>query len=435
MSLEQLKQIPFAITAILQGLRLYPAEHPHIQRQLENSIATLTPLITRHERLSISLIDGTLFLNETPCLEQLKNLQELTRLFERQQLQAVELLDGLDSRQLLFFCQELPQLLGGNFIDRLENAGITAIRATPLEEEAGVEAIYQQAMKTVEDVCNDVRLGRIPSSKKVIKTVKGMVKTILKEPYSLLAMAMLKDYDNYTFSHSVNVSVIAMSVGSACGLPQQQLYELGMGGLLHDLGKMTIDHEIVAKPGRLSDDELEEMKQHPENGAKIVAAMEKIPADVIDIVNNHHLRFDRTGYPVGNRDGIISTLADMTSIADTYDAMTTIRCYQRPRSPKQAVAMMAELGGNQLHPEYLKAFLDYLGPYPVGTLVRLKDGSVGLICDQNRSESGSLTLKILFTADGKKQLEPPLRQLPDSSTIVAEVDPALKGVNLEDYLP
>ena len=436
MSLQQLKQIPFAITSILQGLRLYPADHPQIQRQLEHSLATLNPLLTKHHKLTIGLIDGSLMLNEIPCLEQMTNLQELIRLLERQQLQAIELFPGLDDRQLLFFCQELPQLLGGNFPDRLEDAGITAIRATlESDGEKGPEAIYKEALDTVEDVCNDVRLGRIPSSKRVIKTVKGMVTTILENPYSLLAMAMLKDYDNYTFCHSVNVSVIAMSVGTACGLSQQELYELGLGGLLHDLGKMTIDHGIVVKPGRLSEAEQEEMQRHPVNGAKIVAEMEQVPADVIDIVNNHHLRYDRTGYPAGHRGLSISSLADMTGIADTYDAMTTIRCYQRPRSPKQAIAMMAELSGSQLHPDYLQKFLDYLGPYPVGTLVRLKDGSIGLICDQNRRKAGSLTLKMIFSADGQKQLDPPLKQLPDSSEIVAEVNPALKGIRLEDYLP
>lgn len=436
MSLEQLKQIPFAITSILQGLRLYPAEHPQIQRQLINSVSTLNSLVSEHGKLTLGLLDGTLLLNDIPCLEQLKNLQELIRLLERQQLQAIEILPGLDSRELLFFCQELPQLLGGPFPDRLEDGGISAIRATlDIDEEEGPEAIYKKALETVEDVCNDVRLGRIPSSKKVIKTVKEMVKTILKEPYSLLAMSMLKDYDNYTFCHSVNVSVIAMSVGTACGLTKQELYELGVGGLLHDLGKMTIDHEIVVKPGRLSDAELETMKLHPANGAKIVAEMENIPADVVDIVNNHHLRYDRTGYPANNRGLSISILADMTSIADTYDAMTTIRCYQRPHSPKQALSMMTDLSGNQLHPAYLKKFIAYLGPYPVGTLVRLKDASIGLICDQNRQESGSLTLKIIFAADGRQHFEPPLKQLVDSSDIVAEVNPALKGVRLEDYLP
>ncbi len=436
MSFDQFKQIPFCLTAIMQGLRLYPAEHPQIQKQLDNSITTLTSLIDSHNKLIIGLIDGTLMFNDIPCLDQLPALQELARLLERHQLQAVELLPGLDARQLLIFCQELPHITGGELPDRLENKAVTAIRVTQIDAGlSGPEAIYRTALDAVEEVCNDVRLGRIPSSRKVIKTVKGMVNSILAEPYALLALSMLKDYDNYTFCHSVNVAVIAMSVGKACGMSNQQLYELGLGGLLHDLGKMTIDHQIVAKPGKLSNEELEVMKQHPVNGAKIVSGMEQITERVVDIVNGHHLRFDRTGYPVDSRGAEVTPLADIACIADTYDAMTTIRCYQRQQSPRQAMEKMLELSGTHLHPEYLEKFLAYLGPYPVGTLVRLKENSIGLVCDQNRLQAGSLTLKIIFNSEGQKNPEPPVVQMSDSSSIVAEVDPALKNINLADYLP
>lgn len=436
MSFKQLKQLPFCITAILQGLRLYPAEHPQIKKQLNTSISTLNSLLKEHEKLTIGLLDGTLLLNNTPFLDQLPALQELVRLLEKQQLQALELLPGVDQQQLLILCQELPQLLGGEFPERLEKMGVTEIRATLIDDELlSPEAIYKKALEAVNEVCHDVRLGRIPSSGKVIKTVKGMVRTILEEPFALLALAMLKDYDNYTFSHSVNVSVIAMSVGKACGLPNKQLFELGLGGLLHDLGKMTIAHEIVAKPGKLNDKEIEEMKQHPVNGAKIVAKMERTSSSVIDIVNSHHQRFDRTGYPAVSQAQTINPLADIACIADTYDAMTTIRCYQRRRTPKQAMAMMQELSGTQLHPEYLENFLNYLGPYPVGTLVRIKDSSIGLVCDQNQQQPGSLTMKIIFSPSGQKNEEPPVINFPDSSSIIAEVDPALRGISLEDYLP
>ena len=230
MSLEQLKQLPFSITAILQGLRLYPAEHPQIQKQLQNSVNTLNTLLDEYGKLTIGLLDGTLLLNDIPCLEQLPALQELIRLFDKQQLQAVEILPGIDQPQLLRFCQEIPHMLGGEFPEKLERIGLTGIRATLKDEELeGPAAIYKKALAAVEDVCHDVRLGRIPSSYKVIKTARGMVRTILEEPFALLALSMLKDYDNYTFSHSVNVSVIAMSVGKACGLSKQELFELGVG--------------------------------------------------------------------------------------------------------------------------------------------------------------------------------------------------------------
>ncbi len=436
MALEDLKQALFSLAGIFQGLRLYPAEHPQIQRQLENTLKTLQLLLSQEGKLAIGLLDGTLLLNDVPCLDQLPALQQLSRLLDRQQLQAVEFLPGIDSRQLLFFCQELPQLTGGELPERLANAGATSIRASLMKEEPdSPQIVYQQALHVVEDVFNDVRLGHIPNSEKAVTAVHGMLATLLEEPYTLLSMAMLKDYDNYTFTHSVNVAVISLAIGQACRLSEAELHQLGLGGLLHDLGKMTIDHQIVNKPGKLNREEIEAMKKHPVNGARIVAEMEQMTGEVIDIVNGHHLRFDRTGYPADSRGISVTPLADMACIADTYDAMTTLRCYQRPRSPKQALVMMSELSGSHLHPDYLQSFFDFLGPFPVGTLVRLRDGSIGLICDQNRRQSGSLTLKIIFASDGSKLAEAELLELPDNSEIVAEVDPFLKGIQLEDYLP
>lgn len=436
MSLDQIRQLPFCITVIQQDLRLYPINHPQIQKQLEKSVSTLNSLLAEYDELVLGVIDGTLLINDIPCLDQQPALRDFTQQLERQQVRAVEIKTGVDARQLLIFCQELPQFLDGDFDERLEALGVSAIRALKREQQPeGSEAVYHAAIKTVEAIGHDVRMGKIPSSRQAVKTAKTMVKTILEEPFALLAMAMLKDYDNYTFNHSVNVAVIAMSVGKACGLANPDLYELGLGGLLHDLGKMTIDHKILAKPGKLNMAEFQVMQRHPVNGAKIVADMEQIPLNVIDIVNNHHLGYDRTGYPADARGRLVSPLADMTSIADTYDAMTSIRCYQRPLSPRQAIEEMKKLSGKHLHPDYLKKFLAYLGTYPVGTLVRLKNGAIALICDQNRQLPGSLSLKIIFDEEGNKNSDPPVIHLPDKSKIVAEVDPALKGISLVEYLP
>ena len=436
MPLKRSKQALLSVCAILQGLRLYPTQHPQIVRQLEKAAETVQTLVNDQGNLTVGLLDGALLLNDIPCLDQMPALVDLARLIERQQLQSIEFLPGVDSRQLLFLCQELPLLHGDEFQLRLERAEVTSIRSTPVEEEQDDPRItYRRAVETISEICQDVRLGQIPSTGKIIKTVKNLLISILDDPSPLFAMTLLKGYDNYTFNHSVNVSVLSIMVGTACGLPQAELYNLGLGGVLHDLGKMTIDHRIITKPGKLNWLEMEEMKRHPVNGAKIVTAMEQMNASVIDIVNSHHLHFDRSGYPDNCRKKNITPLADMVSIADTYDAMTTLRSYQRPQSPKQALTRMAGFSGNLLHPEFLQSFFAHLGPYPVGTLVRLKNGSIGLVYDQSRKLGGGLTLKILFNSAGDRLAEPPLEQLPDNRAIVAEVDPLLKGVRLEDYLP
>lgn len=434
MTLDSLKQLPSCFSSLFQGLRLYPAEHPQIKKQLDASLKTLSNLLREEKRLTFGLLDNTLLINDIPCLDRLPAVQELTRLLDQQQLQALEILPGLDARQLLIFCQQLPLCQGDDFAARLDHFGVTAIRIIRPEEESP-QATYRHALETVENICSDVRLGRIPSARNAIRSAKAMVKNILDQPYTLLALAMLKCYDEYTFNHSVNVAVIAMSVGKACNLGQDRLYQLGLGGLFHDIGKMTITPQIVNKPGKLSPGEYATIQQHPQNGAELVRKMEQIPDSVVDIVGHHHLGYDHNGYPACDNRLQVSPLTEMTSIADTYDALTSIRCYQPPCSPRQAIAQMKKRRGTYLNPEFLDRFIAYLGPYPVGTLVRLKTGSIALVCDQNRDRQGALRLKLIIDEKGKKLSRPDLIELADSSKIVAEVDPMLNGIKLNDYLP
>jgi len=435
MSLELRTHLPQALHGLLLGLRLYPAEHPQIVQQLNSSLATLNSLLERYDRLTLGLLDDCLLINEVPCIDRSPAVEELLRLLEKQQLKALEIIPGVDSQQLLVFCQQFPLSQPKDFQQRLEELAVHHIRAIQPDEHDSPAATYQQALQTVENLCNDARVGRTPSAEDAVKSAKAMAASILEQPYTLLALAMLKNYDDYTFNHSVNVAVIAMTVGKACCLPEEKLFTLGLGGLLHDLGKMTITPQIVNKPGKLNPTEYATMQQHAENGARLVSKMKNIPAEVIDIVRHHHLGYDRTGYPSSGRQLEISPLTEMTSIADIYDAMTSIRCYQPPCSPRQAIKQMRKKQGSYLHPGFLDRFIDYLGPYPVGTLVRLNTGSIGLVCDQNRKQQGLLSLKLVIDDNGQKQPEPNLLELEDSSEIVAEVDPILNGIKLNDYLP
>jgi putative nucleotidyltransferase with HDIG domain len=287
----------------------------------------------------------------------------------------------------------------------------------------------------MKNVFEDVRLGKIPSSADSKKAVKEMAEMTISEPHALFALSMLKDYDNYTFTHSVNVSVIALTVGRACGLGEEDLRILGLGGLFHDLGKLKIDVGIITKPGRLTESEFDEIRKHPGSGAELVGAMEGITKEVIDIVLGHHLRYDRTGYPADAKGRVFSQLTDMASIADTYDALTTLRSYQSPTTPRKAIGRLRELMGNALHPEYTERFITSLGTYPVGTLVRLDSNEIGLVVRVGLQDPDAVELKMLFDGDGKLLDAPPKLALSGAETvrIVGEVDPFLKGIDVTEH--
>lgn len=432
MSPNRLKLIPSSLAGIFQGIRLYPGQHPLVRKQLDNALSALHPFLLQNGKLTIGLVDRTLMIDDLPCMDEQSATEDLKQLLEGKKVLAVEFLPGLDADQLIKFCQMVSSQNVSDLKKEAEAAGLTAIRIT--QEDEGVRAIYNQALEVVETIFQDVRMGQVPSSETALETSREMVETSLSHPYALFSMSMLKDYDNYTFTHSVNVSVLAVTVGRACGVSEEDLEILSLGGMLHDIGKMTIDHKIITKPGKLSEDEFEQMTLHPTNGAEIVSKMERVSSIVQDIVNGHHLRFDRTGYPADSRGKTLSPLVDIVTIADIYDAMTTVRCYQKPISPRQALEKIRALSGNFVHPEFIQKFIDFLGPYPAGTLVRVTDGSIGLVVDQNQNGRGSLTVKKIFEASGTRTDPPQRLELPDSSHIVAEVDPLLKGINVQDFL-
>jgi putative nucleotidyltransferase with HDIG domain len=288
----------------------------------------------------------------------------------------------------------------------------------------------------VDQIFTDVRMGEIPSSEEAMKVVKSMAQLTITEPHALFALSMLKDYDNYTFTHSVNVSVIALAVGRACRLDEEQLRTLGLGGLLHDLGKLRVDIEIINKPGRLTSAEFETIKQHPSFGAEIIAQMDGVTQTVMDIVLGHHLRYDRSGYPADVAGRAVSELVDMVAIADSYDAMTTLRSYQRPFTPRRAIARLREGSGTVLHPTFVEQFIASLGPYPVGSLVRLDTNEIGLVVKVDTADPTLADIKIIFDAAGQLLDTPYPLHLDPALTdrhIVAEVDPFSKGIDVADF--
>jgi putative nucleotidyltransferase with HDIG domain len=263
-----------------------------------------------------------------------------------------------------------------------------------------------------------------------------MAHMTITDPHALFALSLLKDYDNYTFTHSVNVAVIALAVGRACGLSEERLRVLGLGGLLHDLGKLKIGLDIINKPGRLTEEEFEEIRKHPQTGADLVAQMDGITPEIIDIVLGHHLRHNRQGYPAEARAREVSPLTEMTAIADSYDAMTTLRSYQQPVTPRKAIKLLQDVAGTALNPHFVEKFITSLGPYPVGSLVRLDSNEIGVVVWVSRSDPNDVQVKMLFDRTGKSLPLPQVTALsgPGSRRIVAEVDPFVRGIDVADFI-
>ncbi len=441
MNVDEIKQVVQVLAAAIKGLRLYAVDHPATAKQVETLQNGLFGLLQHKKLIKMGVLEGTLFVEDHLFMQEFPAAAEIAKLLETRELIGFEFMAGLSANEI----QALLHLLhsgggkGQDFADSLASQGIKKIRAIAAEDEDDDDQqprkVYRKALKVVDQLFQDVRMGEIPSSTEAINVVKSMAQMTMTEPHAMMALSMLKDYDNYTFTHSVNVSVIALAVGRACNLTEEQLKTIGLGGLLHDLGKLRIDVDIITKPGRLTDAEFDTIKEHPDFGADIVREMEDVTPEVMQIVIGHHLRYDRSGYPANAIGDNISPLVDMTAIADAYDAMTTLRSYQRPFTPRKAIARIKEISGSSLHPEFVMHFVDSLGAYPVGSLVRLDNNEIGLVTKVDTHDTSLVDIKVIFDPAGTLLEEPFVMQLRPNQPrrIVAEVDPHTKGIDVTDF--
>jgi len=442
MNVDEIKKFVQVLTAAVKGLRLYAVDHPATTKQVETLQDGLFTMLQHKKMIKMGLLEGTLFVEDHLIMQEFQAATELVEMLESRELAGFEFMAGLSASEI----QSLLHLLhsgsntGQDFADALVSQGVKKIRAIAATEDDEDEAqqprkVYHKALKVVDQIFQDVRMGEIPSSEDAIKVVKDMAHLTMTEPHAMLALSMLKDYDNYTFTHSVNVSVLALAIGRACQLTEEQLKTLGLGGLLHDLGKLRVDVNIITKPGRLTDSEFDEIKEHPGYGAEIIKEMEGVTDEVMQIVHGHHLRYDRTGYPSNVPGEVISPLVEMTAIADAYDAMTTLRSYQRPFTPRKAIARLKDVRGSSLHPDYVTHFIESLGPYPVGSLVRLDSNEIGLVTKVEPKDTSLVDIKIIYDSAGTMLDDPyTIHLLPDQPRkIIAEVDPQTKGIDVTNF--
>jgi putative nucleotidyltransferase with HDIG domain len=329
--------------------------------------------------------------------------------------------------------------------DRLREKGIEHIRLgierlePLLEGDVDPGRVYADALQAVHGVMKDAARGRIPSGSQIKVVVGNMVSVAMKDHATLLGLGMIKNYDNYTFNHSVNVGVLALALAAFIGLDKEMLRDVNMAGLLHDIGKTRIEKNILNKPGKLSAVEYELMKKHVETGAEIVSGMEGVNPRIIDAVLGHHIRHNRQGYPVWARDKSFGIVTDIIAIADCYDAMTTLRVYSVPFTPKAAVDSMRKQAGTHLHGELTGKFLEMMGRYPVGTLVRLDNNEIAVVFRPNPADADAPEVKIAMDSSGSMLAEGRREKLVAAdgtryARIVSTVDPFVKNIDVSRYV-
>ncbi|HET7058702.1 MAG TPA: HD-GYP domain-containing protein [Nitrospiraceae bacterium] len=313
-------------------------------------------------------------------------------------------------------------------------------RTTAFDEELPIaHEIYRSAKGVVESAMNDVRIGRAIDSEGVSRLVTGIVDSILRNSDALVSLSRLKSFDEYTFFHSVNTSVLSVALGRRLGLSPQTLHLLGSGTLLHDIGKTKIPLEILNKPGRFDPHEFEIMKQHALRGVEVLAATTGFQEEIIRPALEHHERVDGTGYPFGRRRAELTPFGLIASIVDVYDAMTSDRCYHKGMPAHRVLQHLYNLGQDgHLDSKFVQQFIQCVGVYPVGSCVLLDTGEAGIVSQLNEDQPVSPKLILVRDAnlctmspkaiDLKEQATKPIRK------IIAVVDSKELTIDVEMHL-
>ena len=282
------------------------------------------------------------------------------------------------------------------------------------EELARARTIHGEANKIIHDIMNDVRLGKQVKVEQAEPVVMHMTESILRNGGALLSLTRVKNKDDYTFMHSVSVCALLVAFCRATDMDAETIQLAGVGGLLHDIGKVKIPDKILNKPGRLTEDEFKVMKCHVVESKKILSETDGIKETSIQVAAQHHERHDGSGYPEGLKGEAISHMGQMAAICDVYDAITSNRVYHKGLVPHEALRKIFEWSKFHFNPTLVQAFLRTIGIYPVCTLVLLESGRIGVVTEQSESNLLLPELKVFFDTRKQTYLEPELVDLSKS---------------------
>ena len=298
------------------------------------------------------------------------------------------------------FAAEKPEHVRASFIP--ENVQLTIYEdAQPVEEEIGAATVaFQRTNELLHRVVADIRAGSGLQLESVEEVINDMVDSMVRNPDALMWVARMREKDLSVYDHGLSVAVSLVAFGRHLGYPKEQLSQLGMLGLLLDIGKIKLPGELLEKTARLSSEEFEQIKDHVDMGLEVLSKTPNIHPDVLEGIAQHHERMNGTGYPnnlMGERIGVFGR---MSAIADTYAAVTKRRPYAEAISPHEALQMLSTWSGTQFHADMVEQFIQSIGVFPVGSLVELSTGEVAVVVTHNKLKR--LRPKVLVVAEADK---------------------------------
>src|SRR6266550_756371 len=436
----------------VRSLKLYPIENAQVQKALDDLTTTTKHLLDVEKEIELRLQGEFIFVNSTRLRLDLDNYASFSHILgvlRQSGIGAVRIDEGVERKQLQIFVSLLLSYAAKEVTaTKVFELALETDEDTEDEErqKEAAKRTYARSVAVTKEVINSIRMGRTANVKKVKRAVQAIVDQVLNNEASLMGLTTLRDYDEYTFTHSVNVCIFSVALGRKLGLTKLQLYDLGMAALFHDVGKSRVPLEVLNKQGGLSDEEWRIMQAHPWLGVLTLFGLRgygEIPYRGMIVAYEHHMKTDLTGYPKSLRPRDLSIYSKIVAVADGFDAATSRRVYQTvPIQPDQVLKEMWENPRRGYDPIVVKAFINLIGIYPVGTCVILDTYEVAIVHSANPDVTHvhRPVVRVVASPEGAPHQPGFLADLAQRDaqgnfprTIVKVTDPVKYGINISDH--
>jgi len=404
------------LAAALRGTELYSPNHPLVQRGIDAFMTAASGGLQSAPSIVIGFIGDEVVVDGHRLPRGTASLIGFARDLRDRGIEKVTFSRGLSRPEVVSLLAAFGDRKSAVPLpDRLTQKGVRNVTLGRIvidelaDDQIGIAAaqrVYGTAVETAETLWNAAKAGDQPDPGAARKIIDGLAKLVTQDRTSLMALTALKKYDNYTFTHMVNVSALAMAQARALNIEGALLREFGFAALMHDIGKVNTPLEVLNKPGKLEKDEFDVMKQHVVDGAHILRRTPEMPALAPIVAFEHHLKQDLSGYPenIGNRRLNLCTM--IVSIADVFDALRSNRPYRQGLATVRIRSIMGEQGNPAFNQPLLKRFVNLLGLFPVGTLVRLSGDQVAVVTAEHPTDPFRPQVKILTDRAGAMLEEP-----------------------------
>jgi putative nucleotidyltransferase with HDIG domain len=435
----------------VRAAQLYAADHPLLGRNIEGLLAALRGLHPQMPSVAIGIVGNQLVVADTPMPKASSGMAELIKRLRDHAIERIAFDRGITADEVNAFVHGIASLGAKGAADQpmqFPHIHVGRINADERRNDgiggdmAAIRQLYSNAVSAAQTVWESAAVEGVPDVPAALQTVEGLAEAVTQNRTALVALTAMRNYDNYTFTHMVNVSILTMGQARALGIDGRLLREFGLSALMHDIGKVRTPKDVLNKPEKLTDDEFVIMRRHTVDGAEILRRTPEMPILAPVVAFEHHLRLDGTGYPFGVKRQSLNVGTMLCSISDIYDAMRSQRSYQQAFPTDRILAVLKRNDGTQFDQHLVRRFVQLLGIYPPGNLVRLTTGEVAVVAKVHAPDPYRPRVRVLFSATGARLDLPYDRNLWEPShpggqmeSVVAPVDPEEFGIDPLTFLP